>query len=55
MADIELTQVEADTLIAMPKVKIDYNTWNYPGTGGSLIVALISQDRRENFPRGLYV
>lgn len=49
MADIELTQIEADALIALPKTRIDDTTWNYPGTGGSLIVPLTSQDKRENF------
>jgi len=49
MADIELTQIEADALIALPKVKVDNNTYDYPGTGGSLIVSLTSQDKRESF------
>lgn len=49
MADVELTQVEADTLIATPKVRADDNAWSYPGTGGSLIIPLTSEDRRENF------
>lgn len=49
MADINLTQAEADTLIAMEKHRIDDTRWNYPGLGGSIIIPLISTDRRENF------
>lgn len=49
MADIELTQIEANALIALPKVKVDDKTHDYPGTGGSLIVPLTSQDKRESF------
>jgi hypothetical protein len=49
MADLDLTQAEADALIAMPKVKVNDDTYDYPGGGGSLIVPLTSQDKREQF------
>jgi hypothetical protein len=49
MADLDLTQAEADALIAMPKVKVNPDTCDYPGGGGSLIIPLASQDKREQF------
>ena len=49
MAEINLTQSEADALIAMEKHRIDDRRWNYPGLGGSISIPLISKDKRENF------
>jgi hypothetical protein len=49
MADITLTQAEADALIAMPKSRFNDEEWNYPGTGGAITVPLISDDKREGF------
>ena len=49
MAEINLTQSEADALIAMEKIKLDDSRWDYPGLGGSLRIPLISKDKRENF------
>ncbi len=49
MAEINLTQAEADTLIAMEKHRIDDTRWNYPGLGGSISIPLMSTDKRENF------
>lgn len=49
MADIQLTQSEADALIVLPKVKVTDDPWPYPGTGSTLIVPLTSQDKRESF------
>ena len=49
MADIDLTQQEADALIAMPKVKVNDDPYDYPGGGGSVIVPLASRDKREQF------
>ena len=49
MANTELTQAEADHLIAMEKVKLNDDKWDYPGTGGSIIVPLTSTGKRENF------
>lgn len=49
MAEINLTQAEADALIEVEKHRIDDTRWNYPGLGGSITVPLISTDKRENF------
>lgn len=49
MAEINLTQAEADALIAMEKHRIDATRWNYPGLGGSITIPLMSADKRENF------
>jgi hypothetical protein len=49
VAEINLTQSEADALIAMEKVKLDNNRWDYPSLGGSLRIPLSSKDKRENF------
>lgn len=49
MAEIVLTQAEADALIGMDKVRIDDTQWTYPAAGGHLSVPLISMDKRENF------
>jgi hypothetical protein len=49
VADINLTQAEADTLIAMEKHRFDDTRWDYPGLGGSISVSLVSPDKRENF------
>jgi hypothetical protein len=49
MAEINLTQAEADALIAMEKRRIDDTRWNYPGLGGAILIPLTSADKRENF------
>jgi hypothetical protein len=49
MPDINLTQAEADALIAMNKLRVDETRWNYPGFGGAVIIPLISENKRENF------
>jgi hypothetical protein len=49
MAEINLTQTEADALIAMEKHRVNDERWDYPVLGGSISVPLISADRRENF------
>src|SRR5690242_11611333 len=49
MAELLLTQDEADTLLALEKHRADTNTYFYPGPGTSLIIPLISADRREPF------
>ncbi|MFZ3018352.1 MAG: hypothetical protein WA056_07850 [Gallionella sp.] len=48
MADIHLTQSEADELIAMEKHRMDNERYAYP-TAGSLVVPLQSSDKREQF------
>lgn len=49
MADIDLTQAEADALIGLDKHKVDDKAWDYPSLGGRISIPLISGDRRENF------
>ena len=49
MAEINLTQTEADALISLEKHRINEEEWEYPDLGGAISVPLISTDRRENF------
>lgn len=49
MAEINLTQSEADALIALEKHRADDRQWDYPDLGGSISVPLVSPDRREQF------
>lgn len=49
MADVNLTQIEADALIVMAKHRVDDKEWDYPGLGGHASVPLVSADRREQF------
>ena len=49
MPDINLSQSEADALIAMEKIRVDNQTWDYPGLGGRISIPLISRNKRENF------
>ena len=49
MPEIDITQTEADGLLAMPKVRFDDSQYAYPGTGGAVSIPLLSQDKRENF------
>ena len=49
MAEILLTQAEADALIGMEKFRTDNSQWTYPRAGEQLSVPLTSSDRRENF------
>jgi hypothetical protein len=49
MADIVLTQAEADALIGMDKFCTDNTQWTYPRAGEQLSVPLTSADRREVF------
>jgi hypothetical protein len=48
MADIHLTQSEADALIIMEKHRVDDERYLYP-VSGSLVVPLQSSDKREQF------
>ncbi len=54
MADINLTQAEANALIAMEKHRINDDGWDYPVAGESISVPLISADKRENFVLDVY-
>jgi len=49
MADIDLTQSEADALIAMEKHRVDDTFYNFPDLGGFVTIPLISPDKKENF------
>jgi len=49
MADIDLTQGDADALIALAKIRGDEEERLFPQAGGSLVIPLTSEDRRENF------
>ena len=49
MADINLTQAEADVLITMEKHRFDDTRWDYPGLGGLISIPLVSTDKRETF------
>ena len=49
MADTNLTQTEANALIAMKKLRSDGTEWNYPDLGGYVTIPLVSADRRESF------
>lgn len=49
MPEINLTQTEADALIALEKHRVDDQPYDYPGMGGSITVPLVSVDKREDF------
>ena len=49
MADINLTQDEADKLMAMEKRSIDKEEWFFPAPGERIAIPLTSLDKRENF------
>ena len=48
MSEIDLSQAEADHLIAVPKVPVSDETYDYP-LAGNLSIPLVSVDRREKF------
>ncbi|MBF0320006.1 MAG: hypothetical protein HQL01_09445 [Nitrospirae bacterium] len=47
--DINLSQAEAEALIAMHKHRINDDRHDYPYVGGALRIPLASEDRREDF------
>jgi hypothetical protein len=49
MADINLTQDEANALIEMQKQRIDDKEWSFPSPGDRVAIPLTSLDKRENF------
>jgi hypothetical protein len=49
MAEINLTQQEAEALIALEKNRVDDSHWDYPGLGGAIRIPLVSSDKKENF------
>lgn len=54
MADMNLTAAEAEALISMPKIKVNDDRHDYPGMGGSLVIPLTSEDKREEFLLDIY-
>lgn len=49
MADLNLTQAEADALIALEKHRVNEERNDFPMGGQSLVLPLQSADRREQF------
>ena len=49
MAEIALTQADADALLAIEKRRTDETVYDYPGLGGALRIPLESHDKRELF------
>jgi len=49
MADIDITQDEADKLMAMEKRAVDEKDWLFPAPGERIGIPLTSLDKRENF------
>ena len=49
MADINLTQDEADKLMAMEKRAADEKEWLFPAPGYGVAIPLTSLDKRESF------
>lgn len=49
MADVILTQAEADALIAMEKHRVNEDRSDFPMGGESVVLPLQSADKREQF------
>lgn len=49
MADSNLTQQDAEALMALDKIRVSDEEWSLPNGGGGLVVPLVSTDRREDF------
>ena len=49
MADIDLTQDEADQLMAMEKRPLEEKDWLFPVPGDRIAIPLTSLDKRESF------
>jgi hypothetical protein len=49
LADIDITQAEADALMAMEKHFVDEKDWTFPAAGEGIALELSSVDKRENF------
>ena len=49
MAEMNLTQAEADALIAMEKHRVNQELSDFPADGQSVVLPLQSADRREQF------
>ena len=49
MADVSLTQSDADALLAMEKHRVDDTVYDYPSLGGAVRIPLQSLDKHETF------
>jgi hypothetical protein len=49
MADIDISQAEAEFLISTEKHCVEKASWIFPQPGSRLSVGLVSPDKRENF------
>ncbi len=49
MAEVNLTQAEADALMVMEKHRVDETRYSYPNPGEFIAVPLNSPDKREEF------
>ncbi|MEO8064512.1 MAG: hypothetical protein ABI821_17375 [Pseudomonadota bacterium] len=49
MTEINLTQSEADSLLATEKHRVDNTRWNFPDLGGGITIPLISANKKEEF------
>jgi hypothetical protein len=49
MSEMDITQAEADVLIAMEKHRVDDRTRDFPMLGGCIAVPLLSADKLEAF------
>lgn len=54
MAEINLTQAEADALLAMEKHRADESYRDFPSAGHGVAIPLHSPDRRESFLLDIY-
>ena len=54
MADLNLTQKEADALLQMEKRRVDAGFWKYPSSGGKVVIPLISCAGHERFHLDMY-
>ena len=49
MADVNITQAEADILMRMEKHRQDDKIWKYPGITEEITIPLISENQKEHF------
>jgi len=54
MIQSNITQAEADELIAMEKWSVDSQVWPFPTAGSSVNIPLTSTDGREDFSLDIY-
>jgi hypothetical protein len=49
MSEIQISQAEADQFLTAPKVRVNDDQLNFPLLCTSLIIPLVSQDKRDSF------